>query len=120
MLQHYLYDLYDRIEEEPFRTFARSSTAELFTNCPLSYFWCIPSSYRFVEVGDKEVSLSRIVAVVRKSFFSQIDRKLEEKLRQLEAGEVNIIMLRATDWSVPVTKKVSYSRIMNSMHSMIT
>jgi hypothetical protein len=77
MLQHYLYDLYDRIEEKPFRTFAKSSTPELFANCHLSYFWCIPSLYRLVEVGGREVSASKIATVVRKSFFSRIDRKLE-------------------------------------------
>jgi hypothetical protein len=105
MLQNHLYELYDRIEDEPFRTFAKSATPGLFVNCPLSYFWCIPSKRRLVEVADREVSPSPIAAVVRKAFFSQIDRTLEEKLNQLEPGAINMVVLRATDWSVPGYEK---------------
>ena len=100
MVQFYLHELYQRIEEEPFLTFAKITSPALFDKCPVSSFWCYPAKYRAIEVADREVSPSPIAWIERNAFLSHMCRKLKEEMEQLEPEAINVVVLKAVNWSV--------------------
>jgi hypothetical protein len=100
MLQHYSTELFEKIETEPFRSFATSVTPRAFVNCPVVYFWCVPGKNGVVEVAEQEIFPSAVASLEHQAFLRHVVRKLKEELNQLESGEVNIIVLRASNWSL--------------------
>jgi hypothetical protein len=100
MLQHYSTKLYENIEAEPIHSFAKTVTAREFINCPVVSFWCVLGEQRVVEIADQKISPSAVSSLERKAFLRHVVRKLKEELNQMQRGEINIIVLKASNWSV--------------------
>ena len=100
VLQPYSTELYENSEIEPVHSFLKTVTGRQFVNCPIASFWCIPAKQRAVEVADQEISPSAVSSLERDAFLNHVERRLKEELNQVQAGEINLIVLRASNWSV--------------------
>lgn len=101
ILDRYSVELYENSELEPAHSFLKSVLGKQFANCPIASFWSIPSKKdRIVEVADQEISPSSVSSMERQAFLNRVDKKLKEELKQMQAGEINLVVLRASDWSI--------------------
>jgi len=101
ILFHYSAELYDRSEIEPIHSFLKAVSGKQFINCPFASFWCTRSSEnRVVEVQDQETSPSPAASMEREAFLNHVERKLREELNQMQPNEINLIVLRASNWAI--------------------
>jgi len=101
ILDRYSVELSENSELEPTHSFLKSVSGKQFVNCPVASFWSIPSRKdRIVEVAGQEISPSPVSSLERVAFLNHVERKLKEELNQMQPGEINLIVLRASDWSI--------------------
>jgi hypothetical protein len=101
ILDRYSVELYENSELEPTHSFLKSVSGKQFANCPIASFWSAPAKKdRVIDVADLEITPSPISLIEKNAFLDRVQKKLKEELKQMQVGEVNLIVLRASDWSI--------------------
>lgn len=101
ILDRYSVELYENSELEPVHSFLKSVSGIQFANCPIASFWSTPSKKeRVIDVADLEITPSPVSLIEKTAFLDRVEKKLKDELKQMQAGEINLIVLRASNWSI--------------------